>query len=233
MPVFQDIGTAVGDLFGGKKRRARKFSGGGQDREVVTIEGVDYAVPAGFDTSILERELAAEEAIRSGLEGQVAAAGEAVTDVQRQEEASVEALRRGAAQALATQRGLVEGGRGLSLARGTAEQAATKEKLFRSQFASQLADARQKAALARTEAAVEEGKLVEAEKARAGKSQEARSRISDIYSKYEGFVYTSSKDFAKMAKDLEAMAASETNPQAAQMYAAAARKARAGNDPRL
>jgi len=197
----------------------------------VNVGGVEYVVPMGFDTSIYEQEAAIEKQIREGLLGEEQAAAGAIADIQKQEAASIESLRRGAAQALATQRGLVEGGRGLALARGTAGEAATKEKLFRSQFAEQLSGAKQQAAQAKTQRLLEEGKLLQAEKERAAGAAEAYAAVKGVEVKYRGKVWTSEDDYRQMYRELIALANAETNPAKAQVYINAAARANANKMP--
>ena len=194
----------------------------------VVVDGVSYDLPAGFDESIISRELQLEKQIGAGLVGEEKAAQDAVGAVEQQEQSSVDSLRCGAAEALATQRGLVEGGRGLALARGTVNEAATKEAQFRSSFAEQVSNARQNAAAARTQRLVEEGKLLSAEKERMGGAAKAQASINEIKNRFEGTIYTSGEDYKNAAAELDALAASTTNPVEAQAYKAAANKARRG-----
>jgi hypothetical protein len=109
---------------------------------------------------------------------------------------------------------------------GTANEAATKEASFRSGFASQLGDARQAAAAAKTQRLIEEGKLLGASKERLGSVAKAQANVGEIKSRYEGTLYTSEADFSNMAAELDTLAASTTNPAEAAIYAAAANKAR-------
>lgn len=192
----------------------------------ITIDGVEYLVPEDFDESVLEKELDIEKGLLGGLAGEEQAAQEAIGEVAKQEGASVASLRRGAAQALATQRGLVEGGKGLALARGTAKEAATKEAVMRSGFAKQLSEAKRQAAAAKTQRLAEEGKLLAAAKERKAGPARAQSNVSKIVVKYEGDVWTSESEYNQMATELEALAASTTNPAEAAVYNKAAAAAR-------
>lgn len=214
--------ASIGDAF--------RVGGGGNAMatKTVTIDGVSYQVPEGFDESILSDELGIEKQMVESLKGEEAVAQAAIGDIEKQEGKAVKSLRRGAASALATQRGLIEGGRGLAMARGTAESAATKEGVMRSGFASQLTDAKAKAAAAKTQSLAEQGKLLSAKKGRLAETATAQADINATIVDFEGNVYTSSHDYKKMAEALEAKAASATNPIVAQMYAAAAGKARSG-----
>jgi len=192
----------------------------------VTMNGVVYRVPVDFDESIFQGELDIEEQLVEGLKGEVTAAQEGIQEIGKQEEAAVKGLRRGAATALATQRGLIEGGKGLSMARGTAAQAADKEAEFRAGFAKQMSAAKQKAAAAKTQALAEEGKLLSAKKARAGETAAAHADVKAIVTQHEGTVYTSDFDWRQMEDAFNAKANSATNPAVAAIYRTAAQGAK-------
>lgn len=216
-----DIVKSIVEAFTGKQKKTAPKA-----TKTVSVDGKNFDVPEGFDASINAQELDIEKQIKAGLLGEEQAAEGMIGEIAKQEDSTINDLRRGAAQALATQRGLVEGGRGLALARGTANEAATKEASFRSGFASQLGDARQAAAAAKTQRLIEEGKLLGASKERLGSVAKAQANVGEIKSRYEGTLYTSEADFANMAAELDTLAASTTNPAEAAIYATAANKAR-------
>ena len=177
---------------------------------------------------IYNRELELEKELLASLKGQEAAEQEAIGAVQKGEGTALQELRRSAAQALAGNRGMVEGGRGTALARGTAAVAGEKAATIESDFAKQISEARKSAALAKTERLAAEGKILEAGKAREAEVADAQNQINSVVATYQGTVYTSQSDFNKMAVDLEALAASATNPKARKAYSDAAGRARAG-----
>lgn len=180
---------------------------------------------------IYNRELALEDEILGAMKGQEEAEVAAVGETKKAEGTALQELRRSAAQALAGQRGTVEGGRGVALARGTAAVAGEKAAQISGDFAKQLSDARKSAALAKTERLAQEGKMLEAKKARSAEVADAQNQINSVVSTYQGKVYTSESDYKRMAADLDALAASATNPEVAKLYSEAAGKARAGIMP--
>lgn len=219
------LGPAGGLVGAGLGALRAKGSGVGSapGMETITIEGVEYDVPEGFDPETFRRQMAAEEGILSGLEGQVAEAERAIGTIQQAEEAGVSELRRQAAQALAGSQGLTRTGKGFALARSAGEQAATREATLRADFAQQLADARQAAAAARTEKAIEEGKLAEAETMRRQGAAMARAEVESITEKHKGTLFTTKGDKKRMARDIRELLAVETNPYAAEVYTKALR----------
>jgi hypothetical protein len=215
---YEIVGGALG--IGADKKKSKK--------KKVMVNGKEVEVPEGYDESLYNEQLALEDQMSTALEGQYQTALGREKEVAKQEESSVNALRRNAAQALATQRGLVSGGRGLGAARSVAESASGQEAQFRSGFAQQMADAREKAALALSEKTLAQGELLDAKAARAKGPAEAQGEINRIKSQYEGTMYTAMSDYHDMARELNALAASETNPAKAKLYADAADKARRG-----
>ena len=200
-----------------------------QNKKTITVNGQQIQVPADFDSSIADKQAALNAQLKESLAGQVTAAEEAVAAVPGAEAASLAELRRRSAQALATQRGLIEGGKGLAAARGTAAEAGLKAGLLKSQFADQLAQAKSDAAGARSSKLVEEGKLLQADKEFKAGTERAKAEVNAVIKKYEGDVFTTSGDRDLMIADLEAKMASETNPLAVKVFADAIADLKAGN----
>jgi hypothetical protein len=108
-----DIVKSIVEAFTGKQKKTAPKA-----TKTVSVDGKNFDVPEGFDASINAQELDIEKQIKAGLLGEEQAAEGMIGEIAKQEDSTINDLRRGAAQALATQRGLVEGGRGLALARG-------------------------------------------------------------------------------------------------------------------
>lgn len=202
-----------------------------KESKQITVDGVTYNVPVDFNADIYSKEIDLENQMRLGLQGEEDAAQENVDLVGTQEAAALGDTRRNAAQALATQRGLVEGGRGLSLARGTANEASITEAKVRSDFATQLGSAKKEAAAAMTQRLAEEGKLLTASKERQALPALAMANIKEVEGRYRGDVFTTKSDYQQMTTELDALAAAATTPQEAAYYSQAANRSRAHKMP--
>jgi len=186
--------------------------------KTVTIEGIEYNVPEGYDPEQFKKQLEIESKIKTGLAETEATARGAIGTLQQEKGSSIAELRRKGAQALATQRGLTSGGRGLSLARSTGKDIGTREASLRSKFARDISEARKEAAATGVTRRVEESKLLEAETARKQSAMAADAEVEGIIADEQGSYFTTKSDRANMVRRLKAKLAQATNPYEAQVY---------------
>jgi len=200
-----------------------------QFKSVPTAGGFMHT-PEEFDTGIFEKQLGIEDALRKGLKKQEQTAEKAIGRVGEARDVSVAELRRKGAQSLASQRGLVSGGRGLSLARSTGKDIASREALMREGFAKQESDAEQAAADIGVQAKVQEGKLLQAQVARKEAAGVAAAEAENIIADETGSLYTTQADKAEMIRRLREKMNQQTNPYAAKVYGDAINKISRGYD---
>lgn len=198
----------------------KKILGG----EVVLIEGQQYTVPEGYDPAEFKKQMELEKGIFSGLKETETAARGAVTELEKGRGANVTELRRKGAQALASQRGLVTGGRGLGLARSTGKDIATREATLRTRAGKEISEARKVAAATGVASKVEESKLLEASAARKQSASVAEAEVEGIIVDEQGSLWTNQDDRNRMVKRLKEKLSQATNPYEAEVYQKAINK---------
>ena len=181
-----------------------------------TVGNVTYeGLPDSFDPAIYENQLAIENQLQGSIQQGIQAAEQAPGELQRAQGASLLDMRRDAARTLQATRGLGTSGRGLGIARDVGIATDTKSAALRGQYATDISQARQEAAAAKTAGLIEQGKLLEAQASRKAAGSRATQRAQEIMQKYAGTIYTTASDRNRMVQDLQAELAATTDPQAA------------------
>jgi len=184
----------------------------------VQIDGVEYYMPEGYDQKQFMKQLELEKGIVGGLAETEEAARGAIGSLEAEKGSSITELRRQGAQALATQRGLTSGGRGLSLARSTGKDIGTREASLRSKYAKDISAAKKEAAATGVSRKVEESKLLEAQTARKESANVARTEVEGIIADEQGSLWTNQADRDRMVKRLRSKLAAASNPYEAEVY---------------
>lgn len=180
-----------------------------------------------------KKEQKTKEDYLAGLEEQVAEAGKAEGLLGEAEQKAGRALRRRAAQSLASLQGRAPGSGGqLAAMRGTAIERGIAEGALSSEFAEKKAAARRLAAEAKTELAAEQRKMLEQEKGRGVTSEAALARAQEELDKVGATVnvYMDKGDYEKAARNIEDnVLAYETDPQVRKKLEEFIADVRAGN----
>jgi hypothetical protein len=178
----------------------------------ILVNGVKYNVPSNYDPAIFSNQLEIEKSAGLALEQQGKAAAEAPGILTASKATSEAQLRQDAARALAAQRGLVGGGRGLGLARDVAQSTGIAAGKMAADFDTRINESRQAAAATALDVAVGQGKLLEAAASRKAVAAAADTRAASIVEKYKGSIYTTKDDKNNMIKALEKERDSAINP---------------------
>jgi hypothetical protein len=197
--------------------------------KITQVDGVDYVVPDNYDPAIFKQQLEIEKAAGLALGQQKLAAERAPATLEQSKGASMQDLRRSAAQSLATQRGLVGGGRGLGLARDVAESTGVAAGRLSADYDTRIAQARQEAAAAGLEVATQQGKLLEAQASRKAAGSAAAVDADKVVEDFKGKIFTTKQDRNLMVQALERKRNAATNPEAAQAYQNKINEIKGGN----
>lgn len=194
------------------------------DTKIVTVGGKQFVVPVGFDPSLAENQQQLEAAIMSSLEQQIQQAEKVPETLEQAQGLALRDTRRSAARTLQQQRGLVGGGRGLGLARDVGLATESKVGALRGQFATDISTARQEAAAIKTQALIEQGKLLQLASERKAAASKAQQRVQEIQDEFKGYIYTTKADRQLMIDKLKLERDAAANPEAAEVYNTAIRK---------
>jgi len=203
------------------------------DKKKAKSKPKNYTAEDTTATESWAKEQKTKEDYLAGLEEQVSEAGKAEGLLGEAEQKAGRALRRRAAQSLASLQGRAPGSGGqLAAMRGTAIERGIAEGALSSEFAEKKAAARRLAAEAKTELAAEQRKMLEQEKGRGVAKEAALTRAQEELDKVGATVsvYMDEDDYEKAAKNIEDnVLAYETDPEIREKLKEFIADVRAGN----